>query len=170
MNTFKKIVLCVVFVFSLSLILASCNANNQMPENKPSDFNFVLNYGVEAKNQLDTQKEMFTKDMVMDPSVTTTLKLTDEEMDEIYTLMKNINILNYPDNFNPFSNSLMTPYSTYSFKIIVNGKEKNINWKDESGSNNKEAVDLRNLIKRIQEIIYSKDEYKKLPEAKGGYV
>lgn len=169
MNTFKKIVLSVVFVFSLSLILASCNANNQMPENKPSDFNFVLNYGVDAKNQLDTQKEMFTKDMVMDPSVTTTLKLTDEEMDEIYTLMKNINILNYPDNFNPFSNSDQTPYSTYSFKIIVNGKEKNINWKDESGSNNKEAVDLRNLIKRIQEIIYSKDEYKKLPEAKGGY-
>lgn len=169
MNTFKKIVLCVVFVFSLSLVLSSCNAN-QMPENKPSDFNFVLNYGVEAKNQLDTQKEMFTKDMVVDSSVTTPLKLTDEEMDEIYVLMKNINILNYSANFNPFSFSHRIPYSTYSFKIIVNGKEKNINWKDKSGSNNKDAVDLRNLIKKIQEIIYSKDEYKKLPEAKGGYL
>ena len=169
MNTFKKIVLCVVLVFSLSLILASCNANNQMLENKPSDFNFVLNYGVDAKNQLDTQKELFTKDMVMDPSVTTTLKLTDEEMNEIYTLMKNINIFNYPNNFNSYSHSRRTPYSTYSFKIIVNGKEKNINWKDEGASDNKDAVDLRNLIIRIQEIVRSKDEYKKLPEAKGGY-
>jgi predicted RNA-binding protein with EMAP domain len=36
-------------------------------------------------------------------------------------------------------------------------------------SESKEAIQLRGLFKKIQEIIESKEEYKKLPEAKGGY-
>lgn len=168
---FKKtfIVVFALFVFILTACSANKSQNSQLPEKKPSDFNFVLNYGVNAKNQLDTPKGTYTKDMVTAPSVTTTLKLSDEEMNEIYTVMRNINILSYPDNFNPKSNMFQNPFQTYSIKIIANGKEKNIYWKDESVSNSKEAVKLRDLIKRIHEIISTKEEYKKLPEPQGGY-
>lgn len=168
MKLFKEIsVLCLLLI--LFSLIGCSSANNRLPNEKPKDFNFTLNYGVNAKNQLNTTNGQYTKDMVNEPSVTTNLKISDEEMKSIYLEMKRVNILHYPDNFNPKSNMLQTPFQTYSLKIIFNGKEKNIYWKDESVSEAKEAVQLRQLFTRIQEIVVNKEEYKKLPAAKGGY-
>lgn len=170
-KTFKRTFLFVFLLFVFILTACSSNDvhNNQLPEEKPSDFNFVLNYGVNAKNQIDTQKGTYTKDMVTVPSVTTTLKLSDEEINEIYTTMRDINILSCPDNFAPETNRIVEPFKTYSIKIIVNGVEKSIYWKDEHLSEKEEAVKLRDLFKRIHEMIIAKEEYKKLPEPQGGY-
>lgn len=164
----KTALLCMaLFVF----MLIACNADNsRLPEKMPSDFNFVLNYGVNAKNQLDTLKGTYTKDMVTETSVTTALKFSDEKMNEIYSSMRKINILNYPDNFSPKSNMRQTPFKTYSIKIIVNGKEKNIYWEDENASNSKDAVQLRDLLNAIHKIVSGKEEYKKLPKPKAGYL
>ena len=90
-------------------------------------------------------------------------------MNSIYSDMKKINILNYPEDYNPKSNMMRTPFETYSLKIIFDGSEKNISWKDENVSKTKEAVQLRELFLKIQGIIIGKDEYKKLPPANGGY-
>ncbi|MBC2579142.1 hypothetical protein [Clostridium sp. DJ247] len=71
MSFFKKIVYLCLFLIIFSL--ASCNSTstkNQLPASKPKDFNFVFNYGVNAKNQLDTTKGQYTKDMVVEPSIT----------------------------------------------------------------------------------------------------
>lgn len=170
MNVLKKILF--VFIFIASILLIGCSSTatqNQLPISKPKDFNFVFNYGVNAKNQLDTAKEQFTKDMVSESSVTTNLKLSDDEMNTIYSEMKNIDILGYPDNFEPKSNKKQTPFNIYSLKIIAEGKEKNIYWKDESVSETKEAEQLRKLFKEIEEIIVNKDEFKKLPEPTSHY-
>lgn len=170
MNLFKKTIY--LYMVLLAFLLAGCNSTsikNQLPTSKPKDFNFVFNYGVNAKNQLDTVKGTYTKDMVLDPLITTDLKLSDEEMSTIYSEMKKINILAYPENFNPKTNVSQTPFSTYSIKIITSGIEKNIVWKDENVAETKDAVQLRELFKKIVDIIMSKEEYKKLPDAKGGY-
>lgn len=161
-----------IYLLIIIFLLVGCNSSNsksQMPDAKSKDFNFVFNYGVNAKNQLDTIKGQYTKDMVIEPSVTTNLILSHEEMNSIYLEMKKINILNYPDKFTPKRNMSSTPFETYSMKIIINGKEKNIYWEDENVSETKEAIQLRELFKKIQKIIISKEEYKKLPPAKGGY-
>jgi hypothetical protein len=169
-NLFKKIMfLCLFLIVFLLIGRNSTSTRNQLPDAKPKNFNFVFNYGVNAKNQLDTIKEEYTKDMVIDPSVTTNFILSDEEMNIIYSEMKKINILNYPENFNPKSNMHRTPFETYSIKIVIDGKEKNIYWKDENISETKEAIQLRKLFKQIEEIIINKEEYKKLPAANGGY-
>ena len=80
-----------------------------------------------------------------------------------------LQILDYSENFRPKNNSKQTPFYTYYVKIIADGMEKNISWEDENASQSKESVQLRGLFKKIQEIIESKEEFKKLPEAKGGY-
>lgn len=90
-------------------------------------------------------------------------------MNTIYSEMKKISILDYPENFNQRSNTQQTPFITYSIKIIIDGREKNIYWKDETISNEKEDIKLRQLFEKIQEIITNKEEYKKLPEPKSGY-
>lgn len=168
MNILKKI----MFFFLISFTLVGCNSvatKNKLPVVKPKDFNFVFNYGVNSKNQLNTVKRQYTKDMVMDPSVTTNLILSDEEMNSIYIEMVKINILNYPENFNTKSNSKRMPFETYSLKVIIDGKGKNIAWKDEDVSKSEEAVKLRGLFEKIKAIIIQKEEYKKLPPANGGY-
>lgn len=170
MKLFSKAVY--LYILLIAILLVGCNTTstkNQLSLAKPKDFNFVFNYGVGAKNQLDTIKGQYTKDMVIEPSVSTNLKLTDEEMNTIYSEMMRINILDYPENFKPKNNGFQTPFSTYHIKIIIDGKEKNISWEDENISQSKEAVQLRELFKKIQEIIVNKEEFKKLPEAKGGY-
>lgn len=170
MRLFKNAMYLCLLLIVFSLI--GCNSTttkNQLMTSKPKDFNFVFNYGVNAKNQLDTIKGQYTKDMVTEPSITTDLKLSDDEMNTIYSEMKKINILIYPESFNPKSYTQQTPFDTYSIKIISDGKEKNISWKDENVSDAKDAVQLRGLFKKIQEIIINKEEFKKLPEPKSNY-
>jgi len=154
------------------LSLSGCNSTstrNQFSTVKPKDFNFIFNYGVGAKNQLDTIKGKYTKDMIIEPSIITDLVLSDGEMNNIYLDMMKINILNYPENFNPESDVIQTPFLTYYIKIVIDDKEKNIYWKDENVSETKEAIELRMLFNKIEEIIINKEEYKKLPPTKGGY-
>lgn len=169
-NSLKKAMFLCLLLIAFSLIgCKSTITENQLPNVKPKDFNFVFNYGVNAKNQIDTIKGQYTKDMVVDPPATTALILSDKEMDAIYLSMKSIEILNYPESFNPKSNVIRTPFQTYSIKIVIDGKEKNIYWKDENISKTKEATQLRDLFKKIEEIIINKEEYKSLPAANGGY-
>lgn len=159
-------------LFLIAFSFFGCNSTstkNQLQSSIPKDFNFVFNYGINAKNQLDTIKGQYTKDMVKDPSITTDFKLSDEKMNTIYSEMKKINILSYPGNFKPKSNALQTPFDTYLIKIIADGRENNISWKDENVSDAKDAVQLRELFKKIQEIIINKDEFKKLPKPKSAY-
>ena len=155
----------VLFIFMLTACSINKPKNNPLPEKMPSDFSFVLNYGVNAKNQLDTKKETYTLDTAIKPTVITNFKLSDDEINDIYTSMRSIDIFNYPDNFYPDNNLMQTPFYTYSIKIIANGKVKNIYWKDENVSESKDAVQLRDLFKKIHRIVAEKEEYKKMPPA-----
>lgn len=148
---------------------AGCSSASSLPDEMPRDFNFILSYGVNGKNQINTLKGQFTKDMVTNPSVTADLKLSVEEMKSIYNEMKKINILSYPDIYYHKTNTKQTPFYTYSLKVIYNGMEKNIYWEDETVSKSSKSVKLRKLFNNIEEMIINKDEYKKLPDAKGGY-
>lgn len=170
MRIFKRVIYLCLFLIAFSLVGCNSMSNkNQLPVLKPKDFNFVFSYGVSSKNQIDTIKGQYTKDMVIEPSITTDLKLSDAEMDAIYLEMKKINILGYPENFKPESNGVQTPFPTYSIKIIADGQEKNILWKAEDVSNAKDAVQLSKLFDKIEEIIINREEYKKLPERKSYY-
>lgn len=170
---FKKysiIVACIILASTLILILYFENSTNQ--------FDFVFSYGVknsneafaEGRNRIDTLTNKFTKDMIQNEDVTIDMTLTDEEMKEILTEMKRINIFNYPDIFVEVTNRGRTPHSTYRFNISYNGMTKVVYWDDGSVSESVRAKNLRNLIKKITEIIQNKEEYKALPKPKGGYM
>lgn len=165
------LILFVVMLAGCSFIKQSNSkqVDTNLPDNKPSDFNFVLIYGINSGNELDTIKGTYTKDMIGAPAVTTNLKLSEEEMNEIYLKMKDINILSYPEKFYPEGDVVHTPFETYSIKVVYSGMEKNIHWDDKNSSDSKEAVQLRNIFKRIHQIVSEKEEYKKLPKPKGGY-
>jgi hypothetical protein len=115
--------------------------------------------------------------MITLPSVKTILKLSDEDMNEIYKEMKDIDIFSYPDNLFPNDYYIklkkpivsVTPYCSYKFEINYNGKTKKLLWDDEHQSQDIKATKLRNLVNNIQSIIEQKFEYKRLPKAEGAY-
>ncbi|KKM08909.1 hypothetical protein SY88_20770 [Clostridiales bacterium PH28_bin88] len=140
----------------------------------PRDFNFVLEYGYGARNILDTFQGTFTKDLGAGNAVTH-LSLTEEEMKTLYKQMVKINVWNYPETFDADPRRMrriVFPHNTYRLKIQAAGKMKEKFWRDWVvwGNPNEEpvaAIELRNLINQIVDMIMEKEEYKKLPEFHG---
>ena len=168
----NRILIIILACLSIGLLMLfpSCQDNQQ-----ESSFNFIFKYGVTARNVLDTFQGTFTKDMILDPSITTELILTDAEMDSIYQKMVEIDFFSYPDEFEvDVSGSeligIVTPYSTYYFEVEYASGTKELKWEDEITNTDEEADKLRELIDLIINIIESKAEYQALPTPSGGYM
>ena len=140
-------------------------------------FNLIFRYGVGAKNELNTSKGTYTKDMILDPSVTVRFSLTGEEMDRIYEKMTEIDFFSYPDEFAivvPPGEGfrIVHPSSSYYFKVEYQSKVKELAWENKDFAilyEDERADKLRELIRLIIGIIESKKEYQKLPEPRGYY-
>lgn len=168
-----------LIIVSLALVVAvqgmvGC-VTDTPPDVKPPDFNLIFKYGVMARNELNTFKGTYTKDMVSDPSITVNLSLSEEELDSIYRKMVEIDFFDYPDEFSvsvPAGESfgMVTPYFSYYFKVEHDAKIKELWWEDEIKNENIKADKLRELIKLIWNIIEAKEEYQRLPEPTSGYM
>ena len=146
-----------------------------VPPSSEASFNLIFKYGVMARNELDTFQGTYTKDMVMDPSITVNLALSEEELARIYQKMLEIDFFGYPDEFSVSVPSgeavgMVTPYSSYYFKVEYDSKIKELRWEDEIINKDEKADKLRELIKLIRDIIEAKEEYKKLPSPTSGYM
>ena len=143
-----------------------------LPETMPADFGFVLAFGVAARNVLDTFAGTFTKDMIVDPPVTTELRLSPEELARLYRRMAEIKIEAYPRDFRPADTGegFGSPYSSYRLRLRADGRELAISWEDLNSSSAPEATGLRQLFQDIRLMIEARDEYKRLPAARGGYM
>ncbi|KUO58157.1 MAG: hypothetical protein APF84_09140 [Gracilibacter sp. BRH_c7a] len=165
----------VMAVLAVMMILSSSGCNTQqMPPEKPQDFAFILKYGIGAHNELNTIEGTFTKDLILAGTTTIPLELSNDELNKIYNEMCKINITLYPEEYKPDNDSVVqrwvTPCETYELWITYNGKQQQIVWIDSSLSEKTEAKNLRNLINLITSTIESKEEVKKLPDPKGGYL
>ena len=144
-----------------------------VPQSTKKDFNFILKYGIWAKNEIDTFIRTHTKDLIAAGSTTTDFKLTAAELSSIEKQMREINILNYPEKFEPDPSRYVTPNITYYLIINMDGKTKKIQWEDYNCYGEwlepVEATQLRNVFKNVIMTIEQKEEYKKLPQAVGGY-
>jgi hypothetical protein len=161
----------VVFVLVILFSGAGCA---KQPANE-SGFNFIFKYGVAGTDTLDTYRDTFTKDMVMDPAVTVNLTLTAGEMDTIHQKMLEIDFFSYPDKFSVDvpegePKAELAPYPTYFFRVQDGGRTKELLWHDKYANTDIPGGKLLELIKLITNIIESREEYKKLPEPKSGYL
>ena len=167
----KRIIL---ILAALILLLIGCAPSAPPPTAQPT-FDFIFRYGVGAKNELDTFEGTYTKDMVLDPSVTIKLSLTEEEMNQIQQKMTEISFFDYPEVFSvavppgePVGS--ITPFASYYFKVQQGSITKELKWDAEIVNKDAKADKLKELIKLITDIIQSKPEYQKLPPPNGGYL
>jgi hypothetical protein len=154
-------------------LLCTVGCDNHQPGE--SDFNLIFKYGVNARNELNTFQGTYTKDMIVDPSMTIELSLSEEELDRIYQKMVEIDFFNYPDEFSiPVAPegpvTIVTPYASYYFKVQHNSVIKELWWEDEIVKEDERADRLRALIEFIRDIVESREEYQKLPQPRSGYL
>jgi hypothetical protein len=164
----------------LLVILCGCSFLHSIPRDMPEDFSIILSYGASQanhKNKLDTKTGKLYKDLVMDGVATTDIELGKEKLVEIYKLIQGTGVINYPseysppyqDNPEPNKQIFVTPNTEYILEIFYSGTIFKIHWNDSNYSQAKKAIDLRDCFEKIIRIIEQTEEFKKLPEPKGGY-
>ncbi len=136
------------------------------PTGEPANFNLVFKYGVGAKNELSTFNQTYTRDMVMDQPVTVQLKFSDSELASIYQKINDLQL--FDKSKEPIEgNMFVTPCSSYYLKVQVDSIQKELSWDNCRGKISNRFQQFTNFM--IQ-LIESKEEYKKLPTPRGGYL
>lgn len=156
----------------LALLLLSCADSGLSPESR--DFNLKLRYGIAARNELNTFQNTYTKDLILDGTITARFVLSDAELQEIKRKMIEIDFFSYPETFSVLRTDTIVvsiePHATYDFELKYNASIKRLHWDDGIITNDQRATRLRDLIRLIQNIIEAKPEYRQLPPARGGYL
>jgi hypothetical protein len=170
------VVIAVALVVGIVLLRTSISASSL-----GSDFDVVFKYGVkgpnpEPRNALDTLRNTFTRDMVMDPPVTIRLRLTQGDLEAIRGKMEEIGFYDYPRGFRVNISpgevvGEVTPFSSYHVKVYSRGVlVKELYWDDEIFNWDERAYALRELFSLVIEIIESKPEVKRMPQPRAGYL
>jgi hypothetical protein len=159
-------------LYLLAVVLVSCSDMNA-PEER-GDFSMSFRYGILARNELNTFENTFTKDLILDGTVTVPFHLEAADLDTIEAKMDQIGFFSYPDTFTVGPRDsvrvFITPNSTYVFKVASHATLKALFWDDAIVANDPRAAKLRELIRLIRMIVESKPEYVQLPPARGGYL
>jgi hypothetical protein len=174
----KKLWSVIIGLVILFTSMPGCAAGNlavNAASGNATGFNLIFKYGFSGRNELDTYRGTFTKDMGLDAPITIGLRLTAEEMETIYRKIVEVDFFSYPDKFsvNLPAGVLETrplPYDTYFFRVTRDGQTKELLWHEKVTNSEPRADKLRELINLIRGMIESKDEYKNLPESKSGYL
>jgi len=163
-----------------SLILTPRITLNTLQPCEKYDINIIYMYGNthawdnnRRYNELNTYRGTYTKDMVMEGTITARLCLTYEELTEIFDKAVEINFFNYPKKPIPSSDGVKSSISHMYRHIleISNGTHKNtVQWY----SVGLERIDewhnnIIDLSKFISDIVESKPEYQDLPKLTSGY-
>lgn len=159
-----------IIILLITVVAFGCVAKRDTLHGNKREFNFMLKYGVGAKNIINTYDDTYTKDMIKDSSITIKLVLSPAELDSIFKAFNKIDVFSYPDFFNPYSPGRKDPFTTYRLYIQIGERKKTILWGDYLFSTVPEAVELRKVFRMIIEMVESKDEVKDLPRASGGYM
>lgn len=169
--------LCTIFIIILC-ITSGCSWKtnqppiaNSMPQEMPGDFNFLVRfgYGEATKNEINSYEDQVVKDLINKGTATADITLTTEEMRSIYKKMYEMNVMGMEDVAFTGSNCSKIPYNEDNWKITVDGEMKSLTWSDQHCDVTSEEDQLLKLRMFIQQIVETKEAYKELPEAEGGY-
>lgn len=163
MKTIGLLVILLVIVFGCD------RRSTNYPETMPNDFNFISNIA-ESSYILDTYKDKLTKTIDWELDTTISYQLSLAEKQNIYSILKEIDIYHYPQNYNPTTRVRVRPSFSYQFEFTLNGVDYKINWKENTESDTWDAKKLRKLFREIKNTLEKDDQVKKLPEDKRAFL
>lgn len=145
-----------------------------MPDKMPRDFNFSLKYGVGAKSEINTFEDTYTKDLVVDGTITTKLTLSKAEMNGIYNKMKEIELLSTVQHAKYVgedgSSIGVQPMSDYYLTMQLNGEIYKAHWAANIyDDKDRDALAIFFYRYLHDDVISNRSEFKQLPDVNGGY-
>ncbi len=166
-----KRVIC--FVGLICLIgFYSCQKDITQPDEQFLKLHFRYGFG----NELNTFEQTYTKDLVLDGSITVNFWLTTEEQQRIIEKMEEIDFVILPDTISTISQEdslggTIEPNPGRQFILAdYNNNRKEVSWFLPLPENNYASELILELEELIINIIHSKPEYQKLPEPRGGRI
>lgn len=153
----------VIFMFT------SCGSANSLPK-EPSEFSFSLTWGCYGISSYDsaTGKLVKTKDATHPEDYITTYQLSEEELEQIYELIRELDIESYPDEYDPHPNGLASdPSMTLILSVHTDELDKTVTAEDIAityESKNIKGQRFLSVCKSIRDILIATDEWEALPE------
>ena len=154
------------FIFSF-LIFSSFISRAQTP----AKFEFFLSERTgRIPSTYSSTDDLYMRDMVVDPPQKITIKLTQQERDEILKKIMAINFFHYPDIYkfesadSTIQATLTQPCTNFNITVFLNDSSKYVAWNNcHTGvpSKNNMYEQLEELRQLIDNFLLSKDSYKK---------
>ena len=165
----KKFVL--TLILSLFALLFGCDApapSANLPEseiNRPDDFSFSLVWGVYGISYYNSESCSLVKttDATNPEDYVSTMRLSSEDLDEIYAKISEHDMDSYPEKYDPFDNVMSSPSQTI---ILTCGDNKIVceNICLGYGSNNKKGQKFLDTVKFIIDKVTATEEWQSFPE------
>ncbi len=140
-------------------------------------FDIYYSFGVGEKNIIDTKNDLYIKDMICDGLVEEyDFQLTEAEKMSIYNSVLENDLFTIKDEFTENCDLegkclAVTPLSTTTLKITLDGKTKIIKWSgDYIDEDDPELEKFQNVEKVIQNIIFQKEKEMNIEQPQCGYL
>ena len=140
-----------------------------LPDERPEDFSFSLIWGAYGTSSYDsrTGKLVKTTDATHPEDYVTYLHLSDEMLDYFYRLLRDLDVEDYPDEYDPDPHTMCEPSSALSVTVRAGGKSKTVKVDDMAASRiayigkSKRYIEICSLIR---DSLMETEEWKSLPE------
>ncbi|HBS44028.1 MAG TPA: hypothetical protein DEA91_05345 [Paenibacillus sp.] len=132
---------------------------------KQDKFEFVLKYGVNLKNEINTIDMRLVKDLQNgEVASVSDFGLTEQERGQIY---KEMVLANYLDEKELSTECNRKPAVSYDLTVQINNGERHYQWTE--CQNTEDDAQMTELAQAIIKIVQAGSIYKQLPEVKGQY-
>ena len=161
-------------LFIIALALMSCSDKGVSPQDR--EFNILMKFGVGSRNELNTFQNTYTKDLVLDGTLTVPLVLSESELNAIKAKLEQIDFFSYPEHLPVLPNGsalvAVEPHSSYQIEIKNQSTVKTVYWDDALAPIyfDIQRKNLQEIVAFISNIVNQKPEIAKLPSARGGYL
>lgn len=170
----KRILSLTLALIMLLIFLASCVPS--MPEAMPEEFSFSITWGTFGESSYDSKTGTLVKTKNGYPldreDYMTTCVLSKEEMETIYVLIRELDIEEYPDEFDLYDFQLADPYMTLSLTVHTDSVDKTVTAKEVGSFDTARTVKAKkylDVIKEIIDIMTAKEEWKAIPDSELEY-
>lgn len=158
------------------LLLTACG--NRMPEGVPDDFAVYYAMGIDTTqmNILDTYESYIQKDLIMDGTAKTEYTPSDEVILAIYNKIVELELWKLPADVRP-DDRIIEPTTYFEIRFTINGRTYEIladstishsTWLNKNITA-EEGETIQKFCIFMMNILMETEEYKSLPETRGGY-
>lgn len=144
-----KYIIIIIVTFAVSYFIHNLDLRcKSYPEFNKDKFNFQMKYDDIFYN-LDTYNDIFSYGLAWDRDTVISYRVSDKLKREVYSILVDIDIYRYPENYAPTTTFRKLPADYYYLKYSFDSISYTINWRENTESTNRDAVKLRKLFRFI---------------------